>query len=48
MKGYGVYADGYLLKPVEYKVFEKELNEILPEIKMNVESRCCWWLYVQY
>lgn len=38
VKGYGVYADGYLLKPVEYKVFEKELNEVLPRIKMNVEK----------
>lgn len=37
VKGYGVNADGYLVKPIGYEEFEKEMDEILP--KVRTESR---------
>lgn len=35
VKGYGVNADGYLVKPIEYEEFEKKMDEILPKVRME-------------
>lgn len=38
VKGYGIYADGYLLKPISYEKFAQKLDEVLPRIKVNQEK----------
>lgn len=38
IQGYGVCADGYLLKPIEYIRFESELQQVIPKVQVKSQK----------